>query len=637
MTSSLRTRFEFDYIDKIVLGATLLFFYAWATILTIKYQYFGFYDWDLALYAQALHELSRGRLTSSLFDMSFLANHAEYIMVLLAPLYRLISHPLLLIYLKVFSFVGGALVFYMIARNLIPRWSAAVLFFIFHLFPANIFATLYEFHLESLNVLPLFLIYYFFQKNNLKGFWLCLLGLVIIKENMPPLIGAFGIYAFFCKNKPKIPWSIGPIIFACVYFYLTMFIFGPQFRENIGGGNQYIGFYGDLGRTPIEIARNLLLNPKKVLSIIYQPLNMVYLGEFLRPFAFLPAFHLQTIFLAAPILLQHTLSSAVMQKTIYYHYATTVTPFIFLACTQALHLLFTNTKQRVFILAFVAILATQYMNFMVHSPELKERLSAIIDTQDLSRQRALREIPPQVGVISTLNFLAHLTEHQNLYALLHVSRDGLGLSNRPFKLPAEVSYVLADFTEFWMVNEIKDTPQISQPRLEKFFSLGWSVHWAENDIVIFKKASIEESSLVQRINPTSLPSLTHVGKIELLNLDPPLNQWFTSEKKVPLKLHWRSTSDHNPLYYLIFQFSKEGKIYHSQPHLIGYTILPTNTLKAGDEFTEQFWLSVPHLAPGEYSLAIKFSEHEPDSFVNFTLSGKGQRIKELPLGTIRIR
>ena len=57
---------------------------------------FGYRTFDLAFYVQALWKFSHGDAgTLSLLNVPMLGNHADFIVLLLVPLWALVAHPLL--------------------------------------------------------------------------------------------------------------------------------------------------------------------------------------------------------------------------------------------------------------------------------------------------------------------------------------------------------------------------------------------------------------------------------------------------------------------------------------------------------------------------------------------------------------
>ena len=80
------------------------------------------------------------------------------------------------------------------------------------------------------------------------------------------------IYALFSKRDNKIAWSLVPIVFGLIVFYVSMFIMMPAVRAEISlPPNAYISLYSSLGDTPLDIARTLVLNPLKVITLVITP------------------------------------------------------------------------------------------------------------------------------------------------------------------------------------------------------------------------------------------------------------------------------------------------------------------------------------------------------------------------------
>src|SRR3989338_8628133 len=167
-TASSKSKLQTNSSDIIALILCFFMFFLWSIILSFKYYNFGYYDWDLALYAQAMWNLSHGTPTSSLFGTNFWANHANYIAVALVPFYKIFPHPLTLITLKISSFALGGFLFYRIAKVPVGGLIANILLVIYFIFPANIFMLLHEFDFESLSIAIIFMAFYFQTKENFK-------------------------------------------------------------------------------------------------------------------------------------------------------------------------------------------------------------------------------------------------------------------------------------------------------------------------------------------------------------------------------------------------------------------------------------------------------------------------------------
>jgi hypothetical protein len=112
--------------DRIVFGLAL----ATATILSVyaalKYRFYLYDDFDLAIFHQATLQLLRGSLFTSIRGMAWPGDHSSLVLILIAPLAALIRHPLLLPVLQAIALSFSALVVHRIARAELGSAAAAV-------------------------------------------------------------------------------------------------------------------------------------------------------------------------------------------------------------------------------------------------------------------------------------------------------------------------------------------------------------------------------------------------------------------------------------------------------------------------------------------------------------------------------
>ena len=601
-----------DIYNRIALAICTLVFLFWTGLLTWKYYSFGYYDWDLAMYAQVMWNLKHGSLYSSLMGMNFLGNHAEYIAFGLLPVYLVFSHPLTLVCLKIFSHAAGAFVLYLWARKNISPSGAVVLMILFLSFPANIYALLYEFHFESLNVGLLFLMFYFFQTQKLFPFCLTLIVTSLIKENMPPVIVAFGIYALFSKRKNKFLWSLVPMMWGMFIFGATVMWIIPWVRTGDGlhSANQYVGLYSQLGSTPLEIIKTFLFHPEKIIRIILQPHNLHYLTELFRPLLFLPFLSPHVLFLALPVFLQHLLSSAPTNQTIFYHYAATLTPFIFLAAIQSLKFIYIRLKPFFYYSFLLLLILACGLNLRLHRENITQRIAYLKNPLAIIQWQMVQEIPHDRGVIATLSFLAELSQRENVYSFLNILKNTAGLSGQAFQLPHQVSYALIDFEDGWVKNEIF-YPQNSKEalqRMQAFVQDQWSIVDAADDTILFQKEKNSGNPLIERSSAPFFP-LTESkpvvidDKIILLKCETAPNRLKRSNV-LPLTLYWKSERTLGENYLMTIRLKQQNKTIVSKTRRIGYTIFPTSSWQEGDYIKEHTWLALPKLDAGDYSLEI---------------------------------
>ena len=329
---------SFDRYDLLAFTFCIGLFVFWAQLLAEKFLHFGYYDWDLAIYANAMWSLSQGSFNGSLWGTNFLTNHAEYIAILFAPLYKLIPSPFTLVTLKLLSIIAGGFILYLIAKDKLGWIFAIVLMILYLTFPANSFMLVYEFHFESLAIVFIFLVYYYqhTRPNYGKFAFYCILA-SLCKENIPIVIFMFGVMSFFPKKIPLRKYAWTAMIIGASIFILSFFIITPLLRSQEGMStlnNPYIGLYWT--NSDQHFIQNIIYNIQRLSSLIFSSWNWEYVKSLFFPFVFIPIFGLKTLLIGSPLFIQAALSSTYSMHTIYFHYAATLTPFLFLATIEGL-------------------------------------------------------------------------------------------------------------------------------------------------------------------------------------------------------------------------------------------------------------------------------------------------------------
>jgi len=319
-----------DKFKRIAFYTCIISFLGFFSLLNFKYFHFGYYDWDFGIFAQAMWNLSHGSAFSSVLQVPLLANHANYMAFLLAPIYRILPHPITLLAFKVFSLTAGGYVLFLLARKRVDALSALILMLLYLTFPPNLFAMLFEFDFETLSFVFIFLMYYFMRENRLKAFLITAFLTTLIKENLPLVVIMFGTFNLIGRKEGGTLWGIIPILLGTIIFYISIYIVNPLLHPT-HTPNTYVtgGLYSHLGNSLPDIIVNLLSHPKNTIEFLLSPGNIEYLKSLFGPLIFTVITSPHIIFLALPLLMQNLLANTFSMHTIFYHYSATIVPFIF--------------------------------------------------------------------------------------------------------------------------------------------------------------------------------------------------------------------------------------------------------------------------------------------------------------------
>lgn len=603
--------------DLIAFSICFIVFWGWLQLLIDKFVNFGYYDWDLAIYANAMWSLCHGSVHASLFGTNFLTNHAEYISFFLVPIYLIFPSAFTLVVFKLLSFIAGSFVLYLIAKRILGGPVAILLMLMYQFHPANIFMLIYEFHFENLAIIFIFLMFYFFSRERLIPFLVSAFFATLCKENIPLIVLMFGIYAIFTKRPRKAAWVMGPLILGGGVFILAMFVITPHLRmlEGIPGANQYLGLYWNHQDKTVPLTKALGQNLWMVWGRFNSPLNIDFIKQLFGAFNILPFLSPHILFLGLPIFLQNFLSSVPTMHTIYYHYAATMMPFIFLAVMTTLGELKNRFRPIFYRLILILVILAYSFQMGVHLPDLKGRMAAWSDRLDPARWQMVSAVPPEASVVATFDFLDKLVNRQDLYPLYNVWKNSNVFTGRsPYRLPQNLSLALIDWECYWLWGLVREsnadrTKEILQRLSDFYFKGGWQVKNAVEEIVLLEKSETSRlPSLVEvSRNPPpeafSNPSIAIDNQFLLLHFA--VNQQNSlSSATVPLTFLWKAEQDINDLYGMVIELKKEGKtIFHWRRHL-GYAVYATPLWKKGDYIKEHYWLLWPPLSPGEYTFFI---------------------------------
>lgn len=614
--------------DRLALGLCLYNLISWFAILSLKYFHFDYYDWDLALYAHAMWNLAHGSLTSTLWGTSFLSNHAEYIAFLLTPLYALMPHPLTLIFLKVLALSAGGWVFYLIAKNVIDRRLAVFLVLVYFSYPPNAYMLLYEFHFENLAVPFLFLLFYFFQRQRLGLFVITAVVTALIKENLALVVAGYGVFALLTKRPRKLFWVFVPLVIGLGIFSVGVFWMIPHLRaeQHVADANAYLKYYLPLTNAALPWSEKIAQNLRHLAGNLALVENGDYLTNLAGPFLFLPLLSPGVLFLGLPLFLQHLLSDSFQMKTMYYHYAASVVPFIFLSVVYTFEKIKNFSRGQTFRLLVLILSLGSLINLQNFFSNENPRVPVRQENTHLfaCRSKILNQIPKDAAVGATFDFLPRLTNRKRLYTFYKLWRqEGIFAPLSDSTFPSEVSYAVLDWNDGWLWyysllhNRTLPARRAMFHRMKNIFlEQPWSVVTAAENLVLLKKETGGNPDKLVAVSPHAFP------RPGSLRLNTAVGGHFILEGigsgamlpdgRLPLTFYWKALKGIDTLYSLTIDLSSSaGKIF-SRLHYIGYGICPTLLWKKGEHVQENYWLLLPDLPAGEYGLTLKFHDYLKD-------------------------
>lgn len=451
-------------------------------------RYTNFYTgrFDLGNMDQTVWNTIHGRIfqltdPDGVNTISRLSVHADFILILISPLYLIWSTPKMLLLLQTVVLSFGAFFVYLISKEVLKNKNISLIFAMsFLLTPALQYTNLYDFHAVTLATTFLLGTFYYYLKK--KYYLFIIFGILtgLCKEELWAVIGVFGLFIAvrsYFENKRKIIWkdfSLGLII-----FYLggiTTYLLISKIIPTVKGSDHFaLNYYADFGSSTGEVVKNILLNPVKLFSTIFEKSRLIFLNQIFLPVGFLSFASPVFLLFAMPDLLIDLLSNNAQLHQIYYQYTAAITPFVFVSAIFGAKFILQKFK---FIklehIMLYLILTTLWSAYITGPLPGSKKPNTDMFTKQMSNasevSKFLTSIPKKYSIAATNNLGSHLSRRQNIYNI------PLGLDR------ADVIVFLIDHGfSAQSIQEQRD--MIAKYKLDK----NYEILYETKDFVAFKK------------------------------------------------------------------------------------------------------------------------------------------------------
>ncbi len=483
----MRVKCNFNFF---VLGTAATAFLLWAFVLWRKYQFFGYCDWDLALFSQGMWSLIHADGYSSIFERHILSNHANLIALIILPVYFVVQHPLTLVFLKVVSYILAGVGLFYLSKPRVGRVYALWLMGLYYFYVPNVFGLLHDFDFESLS--PAFLVglLYFFEKRRWWPFMITAMLLMTIKENMPLVVFAFGLYGLL-SLKDRIAWGVVPMALSVTMFLILVKIFIPLMSTgHLSAPLPYAGNYAYLWQD------GWWAGVAHVGKTFFQPANTHLMQEWFGPLCYVPLFGLKALFFVAPLFMQHFMSTSKTEHMIIFYYGMALAPFIFLSMAMSLEHLKKVLSSRAFFYLVALITLVFFQHWSGCLPKFFQRMSCSYSGCAVSKNTLkekwslLRRIPDKAPVAASFSFLTPLSQRFEVYPFYKLYSDRFQHGENPWRLPAHVAYAIIDFDDPWMRAELPDPESRSLDAvMRRLGGSSWEIVGSSGQTVLFRKVA----------------------------------------------------------------------------------------------------------------------------------------------------
>lgn len=417
------------------------------TTTVLRYVNYSSPAFDFGIWAQMFHNMRESFQPVTTVErerlLSHFAVHFSPIYYIYLPVYFIFPYPATLQILQVITLASGIIPVYLLCRKFELSKSATAAFgVIFALFPVLTTGCFYDLH-ENCFLVPLLLwLFYFIEKDDIKGMIAMSLLTVLVKEDAPMYISCIGLYVIIGKRK-YVKGTI-MLMFGVAYF-LTVTMLMRHFGLGVMSNryeNYMVGSSGGL----MDVIKNFITNPAYVISESFKEKKYQFIIYMLVPLGFIPAAtkNVSKFILLLPVIIINLASDYVYQYSIYFQYAFgTMAILTYLAVSNYAEL---SEKSRrfmcslavcgaVIVMPVAGLSRTYYIDNYVYNKENIKILDEVMDS-----------IPKDASVSASTFFVAHLSNREELYSypaiheknvpadylVLDLRYDGLTADDRSF-------------------------------------------------------------------------------------------------------------------------------------------------------------------------------------------------------------
>ncbi len=389
----------------------------------LRFEHFYTGTFDLGNMAQTVWNTTQGRIFQFTnphgTDMiSRLAFHADFLLILIAPIYAIVPSPKTLLFIQTLVVTFGSFFVYKIAKNkLNDKNLALALSFSYLISPAVQRANLYDFHSVTLATTFLLGMYYYYSEKRYALFLVFTFLAGISKEQIWLIVALFG-FLILIKQKKKL---LGSILFMgsiSVFYYLVAI----AIPRTLGSSHFALSYYSEFGDGPASIIKAMVLSPQKIVGSILEKDKINYLVQIFSHVGYLPAVFPSFLILAGPDLLINLLSSNAQLHQIYYHYTAAITPFIYLSSIFGIYYIQKIVNKKYYVILTIYILGAAIYSAYKYGPlpgsldpNLDMFIKPVNSREFINHQLSL--IPDNLSVAASNNVGSHLTNRQRVYTL----------------------------------------------------------------------------------------------------------------------------------------------------------------------------------------------------------------------------
>lgn len=364
-------------------------------------------------------------LTTQQGNLSRLSIHADYVLILIAPLYWIWDNVRVLLILEAIFIAVGAIPVFLIAQHLLKNRLISLGFSVLYLInPGLQWAIIYDFHSVSFALPMLLFCGYFILKKQWKWYVLFAFLAILAKENVSLTVSAMGIVIFFYSKQKRI--GLISMFVGVLYFVITVFVIMPAFSLD----NQHWALSW-FRHTSQSSSAQYMPPPEFIMNRLFQDAQTKeYFYMMFRQWGGLPILGLPWLIISLPDLLINVFSAQGQMRSIYFHYDVIIAAGMIISAifgiyyVQILTYRFTKSYKISKLISYVffvggLVIGLHFSYYYIPLPLAPGCLCYIYNVSEDDRRftQLLRTIPQSASVTASPEIRPHVTRRELSYTL----------------------------------------------------------------------------------------------------------------------------------------------------------------------------------------------------------------------------
>lgn len=479
---------EWLRVPRVVWVAVLVFAVGFSMWSIWQYMVFGYTGFDLGIFDQVVWNSAQGELFAYSFSGdTYLADHREWALLLLVPLYWVIPHPITLLVTQAAVIAFGSICAYWASSALldsrlalgkaqpyIQKYSAQTkrtfavfvsLGYLLH--PIVQHMTVFEFHVLALTMPCVFILIWAVMRERWLTVWGATILLWLMRDDIALMTVGVGmlllVHSYKRLREHRNSWRLYALqgtamIAGSILWFITMLMVGAAVTPE--GETKFFIFYEWLGNTPAEAIQFIVLHPLQTLAGVFANDHALTALLLCSSFAFLPLLRLRLLLPVLCALAPYFfVSEDILIAILTSHYTAAALPWLCIATLagairlfngiRIMHTRYTRLHHwpiQLPVLVGAILFSVSVGHMLLFSPVhlLPFHSSAYIE-RDIDRYKeVLSWIQPTDAVMSTERFYPRLSHRTALHPAQQLVAGTRHYTHAPYEAPNNIDWLLLE-------------------------------------------------------------------------------------------------------------------------------------------------------------------------------------------------